>query len=110
MPRAKKPAQKRPSKPRTAKAQRAVVVTTEHRGIFFGYLVKDNGKTSVELRNARNCISWTANVQGFVGLSVSGPKDGCRVGPPAPTMTLYGITSVMGCSQEAVTAWENSKF
>lgn len=98
------------TKSRSPRTQRAVVVTTEHKGVFFGYLVKDNGKTSVELRNARNCISWTENVKGFVGLAVSGPKDGSRVGPAAPTMTLYGITSVLGCTDEATAAWESSKF
>ena len=38
-----------------ATKERAVLVTTEHRGVFFGYATETDGAT-ITLRNARNCI------------------------------------------------------
>ncbi len=37
------------------KTERAVVVTTIHRGVFFGYAIDTTGK-SIELKRARLCI------------------------------------------------------
>ena len=82
-----------------------VVVTTKHRGVFFGELDKDNGAV-VKLRQARNCVYWEASTHGFLGLAASGPGEGCRIGPAAPSLTVRGVTAVAECSQEAVEAWE----
>lgn len=84
--------------------ERAVVVTTEHRGVFFGYATETNGPT-IKLRAARNCLYWSADVKGFIGLISNGPTDGCRVGPAAD-ITLRNITCVGECTEKAVKAWE----
>jgi hypothetical protein len=89
---------------------RAVVVTTEHRGVFFGYLVGEPAKEKVLLRRARNCVFWSTDVLGFVGLAERGPTKSCRVGPAAEEMTLFGITSVLVCSPASVEAWEHSPW
>ena len=95
-----------------ATASKAVIVTTEHRGVFFGYLPagQEPTKEKVTIANARNCISWDASVRGFVGLAATGPNDLCRVGPAAPSLTLFDIASVLTCSPEAVIAWEAGKW
>ncbi len=85
-------------------AERAVLVTTTHRGVFFGYATKTDGKT-IKLRAARNCIYWPAQNKGFVGLASMGPVNGARVGPSAD-MELRDITCVAECTDEAVKAWE----
>jgi hypothetical protein len=87
-----------------------VLVTTEHRGVFFGYLTGDAAKEKITLERARNCLYWTADVRGFVGLAESGPTAGCRVGPVAPKLTLFGITSVIECTPKAVARWEASPW
>lgn len=86
---------------------RAVVVTTKDRGIFFGY-VKDEskGKEEITLTQCRNAVYYPAQVKGFLGLSLSGPVNGSRIGPPAPELKLYDLTSVATCSEEAVAQWE----
>ena len=84
--------------------ERAVVVTTEQRGVFFGYAVETGGET-IKLRAARNCIYWPSENKGFMGLAADGPKSGARVGPAAD-IELRKITSVIECSPEAVKAWE----
>ena len=86
------------------KVERAVLVTTAHRGVFFGYAVETGGET-IRLRACRNCLYWSTSVKGFLGLAVTGPDSACRVGPPAD-VELRAITSVVDCSDAAVKAWE----
>ena len=82
-----------------------VLVTTEHRGVFFGFARNVSGET-ITLRAGRNCLYWPAENKGFIGLATTGPVKGARVGPAA-TITLRNITSVVECSEEAVKAWES---
>lgn len=88
------------------KTERAVVVTTEHRGVFFG-IVEDDAQApaQITLSECRNAIYWNEGIKGFLGLTVSGPKAGCRIGPAAPRTTLYKCTSISDCTPEAVAAW-----
>ncbi len=85
----------------------AVVVTTEHRGVFFGYgdpeLKPDR---QINLSNCRMCISWGAKTKGVVGLASIGPQVDCRVTPAAPVVNLNGVTSIMVCSEQAASRWE----
>jgi hypothetical protein len=82
-----------------------VIVTTEYRGVFFGYLKADHSPGRVILTRARNCIYWSSDVRGFVGLAATGPSESCNVGPETPEMTLFGITSIAACTPAAVEAW-----
>lgn len=90
----------------TQKTGRAVVVTTENRGVFFGY-VRDESKApaQITLEKVRNCVFWPMQVKGFLGLTVSGPLNGSKIGPAAPVTTLYKLTSISDCTDEAVKAW-----
>ena len=94
--------------PNRAKKERAVVVTTSHRGVFFGYAADVDGET-IKLARARNCIYWPAENKGFMGLAAMGPVKGSRVGPAAD-ITLRDITSVMECTDEAMKAWESAPW
>lgn len=87
-----------------------VLVTTEHRGVFFGYLVGEPKKEQVTLERARNCLYWSSDVRGFLGLAEIGPSKDCRVGPAAPKLTLFDITSVIECTPEAVARWESAPW
>ena len=85
-------------------SERAVLVTTAHRGVFFGFATETGGST-IKLRAARNCIYWPAENKGFLGLAANGPARGAKVGPAAD-IELRDITCVAECSPEAVKAWE----
>lgn len=90
----------------TAKSKlRPVIVTTEYRGVFFGWASDTSGST-ITLRNARNCIYWSAKTGGFMGLASKGPVAGSRVGESVVSIELRGVTSVVEMTPEAVTAWE----
>ena len=84
--------------------ERPVVVTTAHRGVFFGYATRTDGEI-IKLRAARNCVSWSEKVRGFMGLAATGPDKQSRVGPAAD-IELRNITSVIACTPESVAAWE----
>jgi hypothetical protein len=88
--------------------ERAVVVTTEHRGVFFGY-AKDTDGDVIKLRAARNCVYWSQVVRGFVGLAATGPDKLSKVGPAAD-IEVRKITSIIECTPEAVTAWESAPW
>jgi hypothetical protein len=90
---------------------KAAIVTTTHRGVFFGYLNEYTpGDAIVHLKQARCCISWPTEQRGFVGLASDGPKRGARIGPAALEMELRDITAVLICSDEAVKAWESAPW
>jgi hypothetical protein len=89
---------------RATKPARPVIVTTAHRGVFFGYADATDGET-IALARARLCLYWSRNVKGFMGLAAGGPTSGCRIGPPAD-ITLRNITAVIEVSDAAVKAWE----
>jgi hypothetical protein len=88
--------------------ERAVLVTTAHRGVFFGYATETDSEV-ISLRAARNCIYWPAENKGFLGLANMGPVKGSRIGPPA-NIELRAITCVAECTPEAVRAWERAPW
>lgn len=89
-----------------------VVVTTVHKGVFFGY-IKDSQPTDVKtirIERARNCIYWSTSVRGFMGLAASGPTKDCRVGLSVPALTLQDVNGVIEATPEAAAAWEKGFF
>lgn len=91
-----------------ATKERAVIVTTEHRGVFFGYAADTDGDV-IKLRGARNCVYWSSGVRGFMGLAATGPDKQSKVGP-AVDIEVRKITSVIECTPEAVAAWEGAPW
>lgn len=81
-----------------------LVVTTAHRGVFFGYGSPSDKKT-IRITKAQMCVSWSSDVRGVVGLAATGPTRDCKVGPAAPAMTLQDVTGVMEVSEQAEKAW-----
>ena len=63
------------------RTRRAVLITTEHKGVFFGYLASKVTKERVTITRGRNVVYFDSNTKGFMGLVENGPTDGCRIGP-----------------------------
>lgn len=84
---------------------RPVLVTTEFRGVFFGYADDTTGE-NVTLTNARNCIYWPAQNGGFGGLASEGPHKDARIGARIDRLDLRKVTSVSEVSEKATAAWE----
>ncbi len=97
----------------TSKDEIAVVVTTEHRGVFFGRIpgpglpvLHPADAKAVTLAGAQMCVYWSEDVRGVLGLAATGPSAQCKVTPPVPSLTVTEVTAVMEASPEAVKAWE----
>ena len=86
---------------------KAIVITTEHKGVFFGYgdpaLKADKTITATQVRM---CVHWSESVRGVLGLAATGPDKNCRITPAVPSIALSGVTAIMECSEAAVKAWE----
>ena len=89
------------------KKLRPVLVTTEFRGVFFGY-ADDTSGDNITLTNARNCIYWPSANGGFGGLASEGPAKGSRIGARVDKIDLRKITSVADVADDAVKAWESA--
>lgn len=89
---------------KTSKKERPVLVTTAHKGVFFGYATDTSGET-IKLRSARCAVYWPAGAKGFLGLASDGPPSGSKIGPAAD-LELRNITSVAECTEKAMKAWE----
>ncbi len=88
--------------------EKAVMVTTAHRGVFFGYASETSGEI-VRLKRARLCLYWSRDVKGFMGLAANGPTKDCRIGPPAD-IDLRAITAVLTVTPEAAEKWEKAPW
>jgi hypothetical protein len=84
--------------------ERPVLVTTQYRGVFFGY-ARDTSGPSIRLRRGRNAVYWSPEMHGFLGLASKGPDENCRIGPAAD-IEVRDITLVAECTPEAAAAWE----
>lgn len=100
---------KRKSMTTTSKAiERAVMVTTKHKGVFFGYATNTDGDV-IKLRACRMCVYWSSDMHGVLGLATIGPSAQCRITPPVD-FEVREITGVAEVTPEAVKKWEASPW
>ena len=87
-----------------------VLVTTEFRGVFFGYIEND-GKLPEEIiiTKVRNCIYWSSDLGGFLGLAAHGPNSSCKIGAQVAELRLFKVTSVTPVSDEAEKKWNSQE-
>ncbi len=86
-----------------ATKERAVIVTTAHRGVFFGYATETDGET-IKLRAAQLAVYWSTDCRGFMGLASHGPTASCRIGRPCDA-EIRNVTAVLDVTPEAAAAW-----
>ena len=87
---------------------RPVIVTTEKRGVVFGYTANVNARPIV-LAAARMCLYWSADVGGVFGLAEKGPTKDCKISAVVPSITLEGVTAIMSVDPAAEKAWKDAK-
>lgn len=84
-----------------------VVVTTQHRGVFFGYAAPEDPGTgrSISLKDGRMCVYWSPATHGVPGLAKKGPDKDCRISAAAD-VKLHDVTATFFATPAAVEAWE----
>lgn len=87
-----------------------VLITTKHRGVFFGYEVgrydQADGNLAVLLEGARCAIRF-GTTGGFMQLAATGPTEASRVGDRADG-EFRDVTCVLKVTPDAVEAWERA--
>lgn len=85
-----------------------IVVTTKHRGVFFGRFVEwlDANNGHIALSDVRNCVYWSSSIRGVFGLASDGPDSECKIGPKVDMPCLRDVLSVSRCTPESVKKWE----
>lgn len=83
--------------------ERPVIVTTSHRGVFFGYAT-DTAGDPIQLTRARMAIYWGTS-RGLLELAETGPTEKSRISARAD-LELRGITAVIEVSPDAAAKWE----
>jgi len=87
-----------------------LLVTTAHRGVFFGYGSIDPEKKTIVLKDAQLVVYWSADCKGFMGLTTSGPTANCKIGVPAPEILLFDVTSISSVSKEAAEKFKKAPW
>jgi len=92
-----------------------VVVYTDKRGVFFGYvkpsaLIGEEWRRRLDLEDARMAVYWSSDVGGVLGLAAKGPSADCRISPAVPLHVCVDIHGVTRCTDEAVEAWEKAPW
>ena len=88
--------------------ERMVVVLTEFKEIFCGWATDTEGDR-IKLRNARQACYFSEDTHGLIGLAVTGPGRGSKIGPAA-NIEVRRVVNVIECSQAAAEAWEKSSW
>jgi len=91
------------------KTERAVMVCTRDKGVFFGYCADTDGDP-ITLKLARMCVYWSSDMKGVLGLASQGPSQSCKISDSVPELELRGITCVIACSDAAAAKWEENKW
>lgn len=84
---------------------RAVIVCTEHRGVFFGYSEDTKGDT-INLKNARMAISF-GTTKGVMQLAETGPTSNSRISARAD-IEVRKVTAVFEVTPAAAEKWESA--
>src|SRR5581483_9007728 len=90
----------------TANQAAPVVVTTAHRGVFFGLLAGDRAGKTVELADAQMCVYCSSDVRGVPALATDGPSRRATATRPVPQTRLEDVSIVIYATEDAVKQWQ----
>ena len=85
-----------------------VLITTEHRGVFFARINRDADLTASTLRDLRDCrmaINWRTG-KGVMDLAENGPNDKCLISSKADIPVIHKVTAVFAVTDAAANAWD----
>jgi hypothetical protein len=90
--------------------ERPVIITTDKRGVFFGYTEDFSDRAKITLKRARMCVYWSEATKGIFGLAAKGPAKGSKISDAIPSVDLYDVHAVLEPSEEAVARWEEGPW
>lgn len=84
-----------------------ILLTTQHRGVFFAQVDEKADLTQRTLTNLKNCrmaIYW-GTTKGVMQLANEGPTSSSKIGAPADIDVLHDITGVFNVTDKAAEKW-----
>lgn len=87
--------------------QKPVLITTQHRGVFFGMVANDadlTPKTLTDIKQARMAI-YFGTEKGVQQLADTGPTKDSRISAPSDIEVLHDVTGVFTVTPEAMDKW-----
>lgn len=77
--------------------------------ILYGVLKSVDTKAgTATLERTRQCLYYSKETGGEVGLAAIGPQAGSRLSPMAPgELVVFGVGQIAECSASAIAAWES---
>ena len=88
------------------KKERPVIVSTAHRGIFFGYTSETGEPENLTLSRARMIVYHSRDSHGFIGIANRGPGKEAKVSPSVARLGLRNVTAIVDATPEAAAACE----
>lgn len=82
---------------------RPVIVTTEHRGVFYGH-AEDTSGSAIQLKGARMAIAF-GTTRGIMELAETGPTSRSKISARAD-MDVRKVTAVFEVTPAAAEKWE----
>lgn len=86
---------------------KAILITTEYRGVFFGLVAPETDltqRTLTDIKSCRMAINWR-NGKGVQGLASDGPDNNCKIGSASDVEVMHGVTAVFTVTDEAREKW-----
>ena len=89
-----------------------VVVTTLHKGVFFGYIDDEESANDnpIVIKRAMMCVYWSSGVKGILGLPTDGPDKDSRISGERATVRLHNVTAVAIATKKAAKNWEKKPW
>jgi hypothetical protein len=84
-----------------------ILITTQHRGVFFAQVEDSTDLTQKTLTNLKNCrmaIYWGTN-KGVMQLASEGPTSSSKIGASADVDVMHDITAIFTVSDNAAAKW-----
>lgn len=84
-----------------------ILITTQHRGVFFAQVEPSTDLTAKMLTNLKNCrmaIYWNTK-HGVMELADVGPNSGSKIGAPADVDVIHDVTAVFSVTDKAAEKW-----
>jgi hypothetical protein len=88
-------------------AMKNIIVTTEHRGVFFAQVDPKADLTAKTLTNLKNCkmaIYW-GTTRGLMELAEEGPTNKSRISAPADIPVIHDVTAIFSVTAKAAKKW-----
>lgn len=86
---------------------KSILITTQHRGVFFAQIEESTDLTSKMLTNLKNCrmAIYFNTTKGVMELAQDGPNKGSRIGAAGDVDVMHDVTAVFSVTDKAAEKW-----